>query len=51
VDSHAESILTPFSNAKKTIIDGLAGIFSQSFSNFEVLVKDGGAVDKFVHLV
>ncbi|MEN9884465.1 MAG: hypothetical protein RLZZ420_1682, partial [Bacteroidota bacterium] len=44
MDSPSVSIIIPILNAEKTIADCLASIFGQSFSNFEVLVQDGGSI-------
>ena len=51
MDSPSISIIIPILNAEKTIADCLASILRQSFSNFEVLVQDGGSVDKSIQQI
>lgn len=51
MDSPSVSIIIPILNAEKTIADCLASIFGQSVSNFEVLVQDGGSVDKSIQQI
>jgi glycosyltransferase involved in cell wall biosynthesis len=51
MDSPSISIIIPILNAEKTIADCLASILRQSFGNFEVLVQDGGSVDKSIQQI
>jgi glycosyltransferase involved in cell wall biosynthesis len=51
MDSPSVSIIIPILNAEKTIAECLASIFGQTFSNFEILIQDGGSIDKSVQQI